>query len=163
MPGRKSELGDLDYDRATGIFSWNKSVSNKPSGRVAGAVRPNGYICVSVGGRKWYAHRLAWFLVYGEEPQGQIDHINGDRADNRISNLRVVTCSENLENQRRPRSNNSSGFLGVVRKGNRWGARITKAGVVHSLGWFGSPEEARLAYLAAKKTMHIAQYDGGFM
>jgi hypothetical protein len=145
----------LEYCRETGMFKWKVRVNSKvPSGATAGTPQNNGYILITINSKKYLAHRLAWFMEHGEFPNGQIDHINGNRIDNRIANLRVVTTSENQHNQRSPRGNNP--YLGVsVVKGTRyWQAHIAANGKQKNLGRFKTPEEARDAYIEAKKIWH---------
>ena len=88
----------LDYNEETGIFRWRYDMRRVPSNGVAGMVCHDGYIRIGLNKRQYSAHRLAWFYVYGEWPEKEIDHINRDRADNRISNLRDVSRSENIAN-----------------------------------------------------------------
>jgi hypothetical protein len=99
-------------------------------------------------------HRAAWLYVHGKWPNGQIDHINGDRSDNRISNLRDVSHSVNQQNVHRPRRDNASGFLGVTRQKNLWTSQVTVSGKTLHLGLFKTPEEAASAYLEAKRKHH---------
>lgn len=101
------------------------------------------------------AHRLAWLYVYGEWPQHGLDHINGVRLDNRISNLRDVPQTINLENQRKAKGLTKSGFLGVERtRGGKWAARIVANGKRYGLGVFATPEAAHSAYVTAKRKLH---------
>ncbi len=94
-------------------------------------------------GKAYQAHRIVWALHYGEWPEGQIDHINGIRDDNRIVNLRVVSNSENCKNQKL-RSTNTSGHLGVSwhKPTGRWQAYIQTSGRINYLGIFKDFEEA---------------------
>lgn len=94
-------------------------------------------------------HRLAWFMTYGEWPK-EIDHVNGNCADNRISNLRLADRSTNSANQRKHRYGKNP-FKGVTfeRRGQKWVARIQKNGKQTHLGSFQTVEEARLAYIKA--------------
>ena len=152
-PERLREV--LDYNRDTGVFVW--AVPTNPRikvGDVAGCVPERGYRLVRIDRHPYRAHRLAWLYVYGEWPAVQIDHINGDRADNRLANLREATGAENMQNQRRPQSNNQSGFLGVRPSGGRWRAAIMVGGRKRYLGCFGTPEKASEAYVAAKRELH---------
>src|SRR6185436_2505792 len=89
----------LIYHSDTGIFRWAKSVSNRVrAGDVAGSLGSRGYLLIKLKGRSIQLHRLAWFMHYGEWPKHNIDHINRDRLDNSINNLRDVTQAENLKN-----------------------------------------------------------------
>lgn len=100
-------------------------------------------------------HRLAWFLHYGEWPTCQVDHINGDRHDNRISNLRLASSSENQRNRKRPK-NNTSGYKGVswIEHYQMWQATIKFDGKNKYLGRFDTPEEASDAYNKAALRHH---------
>jgi hypothetical protein len=145
----------LHYDPLTGIFTWLVKPSAKVrAGDVAGKVRRDGYRVIKIEGQYWYAHRLAWFLAYGHISD-QLDHINGDRDDNRLANLREANASQNTINQKR-RSDNLSGFKGVYlqRGRNRWRARIRADGQVHDLGYFDTAEEAHQAYSEAAARIH---------
>ena len=92
--------------------------------------------------------------VNGSWPIGEIDHVNGDRGDNRIANLRDVDHKTNSQNERRARAINTSGFLGVSKQGNKWQASIRHGGKQLYLGLFAAKEEAHSAYLAAKRLLH---------
>lgn len=155
---RSRLLEVLDYDPSTGIFRWKVAVSNFVRvGSQAGRVRDDGYRAISFGNRLYLAHRLAWFYVYGFWPSDMLDHINRDRDDNRIANLREATRGQNMQN-RAVSPENMSGFKCVQsNKYNRWTARITIGGKRNRLGWFDTPEEAHAAYMAAAR-QHFGQY-----
>ena len=145
----------LEYNKETGKFMWKVRVNSKvPSGANAGTPQNNGYILITIQTKKHLAHRLAWFFEYGEFPNGPIDHINGVRTDNRIANLRVVTVSENLQNQRKPQGKNPYLGVSVVKGTPYWQAHIAANGKQKNLGRFKTPEEARDAYIEAKKVWH---------
>ena len=116
----------FDYDPETGHFTWVVKTHPKVTiGKIAGRRDRKGYIEIKVHNRFYRAHRLAWLYVYGEWPRDQIDHINGVRDDNRISNLREATSAQNCSNKGMSK-NNTSGFKGVswYKPTSKWGARI---------------------------------------
>ena len=116
----------LQYDPTTGILKWNARYSNciKPS-LEAGCKDHLGYLLIRVDGTLYKAHRLAWLLYYGEWPKNVIDHINGNAADNRISNLREALQRQNLRNSA-TRNDNTSGVKGISyhKQSGGWHARI---------------------------------------
>lgn len=144
------------YDPETGVFTRRISRQGQHGrvGEIAGYLKPCGYVNIWIGAN-YMAHRLAWLYVYGEWPNGQIDHINRVRNDNRIGNLRVVTHAQNMEN-RKVQRNNTSGYTGVYpdRCGRRWTARISSKGKWLYLGSFRSAEEASAAYRKAAAELH---------
>lgn len=143
----------LTYYPKTGLFVRAVRSSNRLAGMSAGSLSDSGYVLIRVDGQRFRAHRLAWFYVHGEWPV-EIDHINGDRADNRLHNLRCVSRRENAQNIRRPRKNNRCGFLGVVRSGSKYRAQVCLKGKNVHLGSFDTPERASAAYVAAKRQFH---------
>lgn len=145
----------LNYDPDTGIFTRRIGVRGFAAGSTVGSLQPTGYVYCNVAGHRCYAHRLAWCYVYGDWPEGELDHINGMRSDNRIANLRLVTRSGNMLNKHRPRADNKSGYLGVVAHKDRWRADLTVNGAQQYLGLFDTPEEAHAAYVAAKELLSL--------
>lgn len=147
----------VDYAPDTGIFTWKstKKGSRVKAGSVAGAVRSGRYVYFMISKRNYAAHRLAWLYVYGEWPDGQIDHINRVKQDNRISNLRVTNNSENQQNTL-TNSRNKSGFKGVVwyPRTLKWRVEIMKNGKSFRLGHFVNIEDAKNAYVQAAKALH---------
>lgn len=142
----------LSYEPDTGIFRWHKSRGrNHTSVNVkAGTVASNGYVYIKHGPKNYLAHRLAWLYVHKDWPSDQIDHINGDRTDNRLSNLRIATRKENLRNICRKKTNRC-GYKGVYwhKQANKWRASITVDGKFISLGLYLRVEDASSAYQAA--------------
>ena len=137
LPGTDPRVGSLAaVDRR-----WNNRWAGKPTGGVA----PDGYLYTRVGKHLYVCHRLAWVHYYGRWPLGEIDHANGNRADNRIANLREATSSQNARN-RRMRSDNTSGAKGVCWCDERaeWHAYIGVQGRrgSHTIGFFARFEDA---------------------
>ena len=109
----------LSYDAKTGIFYWKVGRRGTVrKGDVAGTRNKDGYVCIFVDRKNYLAHRLAWLYMYGEEPPAILDHKNGIKDDNRISNLREATNSLNIHWAKKPDKN--SGYYGVRRSGDRW-------------------------------------------
>lgn len=141
----------LAYDPVSGLFRWRARRSwRAPSGSVAGGDTSNGYIKINVDQRLYRAHRLAWFYMKGEWPSGEIDHRDGDRKNNSWNNLRECSHSKNAANQKR-RADNSSGFKGVswAAHAKKWRAQIVVDGDYIHLGYHGTRDLARLAYIEA--------------
>ena len=148
----------LDYDPASGIFTWNVRTSNRIKiGDRAGSRHGGGYLQINIDGSNHLAHRLAWLYVHGAWPNEIIDHINGDRSDNRIANLRNVTPEVNAQNVRRPGIANTSGALGVSwsRKERKFVAYVSVRDKSLYVGSFDSVADAHAAYLAAKRKLHV--------
>ena len=139
------------YDPSTG-----KVFRRLPTGelRRVGHRTKDGYYATRIHHKQFFLHRLAWVLVTGDWPADEIDHVNGDRLDNRLCNLRDVSRRINLENQRNGRRKNAAGFLGVHQAGTRWRAQIGVHGRTIRLGYFDSAEQAAAAYLDAKRRLH---------
>ena len=145
----------LSYEPSTGVITWLVRPSrNVFAGSAAGHVGGNGYISITINKHRYKAHRLAWLLAYGAWPSGHIDHINGDKADNSITNLRDVTRRLNQQNQRRAMSTNLLGVLGVSRSRGRFSASIRVDGKQCRIGTYDTPEEASAAYVGAKRVFH---------
>lgn len=149
----------LDYNSDTGVFTWKKKTSNASRiniGDVAGYPAGRGYWNITIFDKQYFAHRLAWIYVNGDIDDGlQIDHINRDRKDNRIENLRLATPSQNKRNSKK-RNDNTTGYIGVsFHKGTqRYTSRIVYNKKRHTLGYFATPEEAYDAYCKASKQYH---------
>ena len=139
----------LDYDAASGLLYWRVRFprSKNQIGDIAGCVATDGYIVVGLNGRYYKGHRLAWLHVYGEWPDRTLDHINGNRSDNRISNLRLATKSENCRNAKIS-IKNKSGFKGVHwnKATKKWRATCKVGDRPTYLGSFATAEEAAIAY-----------------
>jgi hypothetical protein len=143
----------LHYEPSTGLFTWLVSLSfSSEVGNVAGGIDDRGYRRICVDQQRHRAHRLAWLYTYGYLPRLDVDHINGVLDDNRVSNLRLATKSQNIANSQL-RSDNTSGRKGVVRRGKKWGAQIICNGKRHYLGSYETVDEAHAAYVTAAKRL----------
>lgn len=138
----------LDYNPDTGVFTWvNGNSRNVKSGDIAGYKNQQGYIRIRVGAKLLPAHRLAWIYVYGEDIDGyEIDHINGDKSDNRICNLRISSHQQNMFNMKK-KSTNKSGVKGVHfdKRCNKWRAQTSINKKRVHLGLFNTIESAEEA------------------
>lgn len=156
------------YDAADGCLIWRRRPvdhfkdesyqrrwNNRYAHKRVGNVGDTGYLRINLCGRMYLAHRVVWLYVHGEWPNGEIDHINGDRSDNRISNLRLVTKTQNARNARRPVTN-TSGIVGVSydTRDKKWHAYIGVGnGQRTSLGYFATKEEAVAARRGAQRVL----------
>lgn len=143
----------LFYNTSTGEFLWTKSPAIRiKAGQSAGRICHNGYREIGFKKKLYRAHRLAWLLSYGEWPNEEVDHINGNRADNSLSNLRSVTRRENCKNIKL-KPGHASGVIGVRFHAQRdkWQAQITVDGKNFHLGYFHTKEPAILARKAAEE------------
>ena len=148
----------VEYNQDTGVFSYKVSTSRRVAGCKAGHKSHQGYISLSIRGRNYRAHRLAFLYMTGNlpSPELQVDHINGVRDDNRFSNLRIVTNSINAQNKAVAKRGSRTGFIGVCwhKSSKKYHAQIRLNGKSHHLGLFSTAEEAHLAYATAKSEMH---------
>lgn len=140
----------LRYEPQTGEFVWAKSMSSTgQAGMPAGCVCGRGYNYIRFERRLYRAHRLAWFYVHSRWPKGDLDHINGNKLDNRIANLREASRAENVMNTG-ARKNNRLGIKGVSpNTSGKFRAVIVKSGKQIHLGTYQTAEEAAEAYRAA--------------
>lgn len=136
----------LNYDPETGLFTWLVPVGQAKRNKTAGRMNHNGYCQIGLFGARFSAHRLAWLYVFGEWPSNSVDHINGDRSDNRIANLRLANRSQNGANSRAP-SKSKYGKGVRLRSRGKFQAYVTSMGHQHHLGLFDTPQEAAAAYL----------------
>lgn len=148
---------DAHEDHTT-VPRWNKRFAGK---RAMTANHSKGYLCGNVLGRLHLAHRVAWAVAYGEWPDGQIDHINGDKKDNRLCNLRCVSNSENHRNMP-VRKDSLSGIQGVYldKRSGKWTARIKNNGSNLHLGTFATKEKAEEARESIKKALGYHENHG---
>lgn len=147
----------LDYAPSTGVFVW-KGRSDAPTantrwvGKVAGCTSGK-YSVICINFKKYSAHRLAWYYVYGEWPKNEVDHVKNNKLDNRISKLRIATHAQNSWNTIL-RASNKSGYKGVsfCKQTGLWVAHITKNYKTYNLGRYKTPEEAHSIYCEAAQT-----------
>lgn len=142
----------VKYDPDTGEFVRTERRGRHPSGVIRGSIDSYGYRQICLAGRYFLAHRLAWFWTFKEWPDCDIDHINGDRSDNRIVNLRLASRSQNGGNTRKSAAN-TSGFKGVSLQNGRWKAQICFNRKKLHIGMFATPEAAHAAYLAEARRL----------
>lgn len=146
------EIADLlRYDPVTGLLYWRGGPRRRPDGTPAGSLNADGYLRVTVKYKRYPAHRLAWLLVRGEWPERDLDHINGNRSDNRISNLRPCTDQQNQRNRKPMKHTHSGGLKGAIwdKRIGRWHARIKVDSRAVHLGTFDTPHEAHERYAQA--------------
>lgn len=154
----------FDYDLNTGVFTWKVRNSNRVRiGDSTGSLSTtDGYLYIRLDRRNHVAHRLAWAFVHGFFPAEDVDHINGNRADNRIENLREASRAENGQNRKTP-VNNKSGVKGVChhQKTGKWRAQIHFEGKQHFFGLYDSLECAAEAARAGREKLHkeFARHD----
>lgn len=154
----------LSYDPDTGVFTWLRRPENSRddkrwntsfAGTIAGRTNGKGYRQIGIGDRRYHAHRLAWLYVHGIWPSDHVDHIDGNKLNNAIANLREATHTQNQYNCGR-RRDNASGHKGVCwhRQRCKWQAQIRVNRRHIHLGLYDCPDAAAAAYAAAAKRLH---------
>lgn len=144
----------FSYDAETGIVSRRIAHFGRPAGAAVGTINKQGYIVASVDSRLLYVHRLAWALQTGSWPTAEIDHRDGQKANNRWGNLRDVGRLANCQNRRTADRDSGTGLLGAFRAGSKFESKIRARGVLHRLGRFNTAAEAHAAYVDAKRALH---------
>jgi HNH endonuclease/AP2 domain len=145
------------YDNLTGVLYWAKPTSNSVRvGNIAGYKDNAGYIQVRFEGKRYLAHRLIWLIYNGKWPSMVIDHKDGNKSNNLLSNLRDVSLCSNSQNRLKPSKLNKSGFIGVSWRGDKskWQACIKINSKQTHLGYFETPELAHKAYIDKKLEVH---------
>lgn len=142
----------LSYDEETGLFTWKVGRRGANAGDIAGSPDKDGYVGIRVDYKRYKAHRLAFLYMTGSWPKDQVDHVNLVKSDNRWSNLREASVSQNAAN-RRVRSGKQY-LKGAYPQANRWYSHIRKNGKAYYLGSFLTEEEANAAYESAARLLH---------
>jgi hypothetical protein len=146
---RLTEL--CSYNQKTGIITWKKNERKRRAGAVVGSKNKCGYLVCSIDGSLFYVHRIAWALSVGSiDSDLQVDHINGDRSDNRLCNLRACDNAQNNWNKLGKPYKGAS----LDKRDGRWSASITVRGRSVSLGRFSTQELAHMAYCKAAAELH---------
>lgn len=144
----------LRYEPDTGNFFYVSARGIKQIGDKAGLASGNGYIRIEISGKRYLAHRLAWLFCNGKWPSNMIDHINCDRTDNRICNIREADKHQNQYNSKK-HIDNKTGYKNVrLHRDGKYEARISVKGKRIQLGSFKTAEEAALAYSKAVEKYH---------
>jgi hypothetical protein len=151
----------LKYDPATGILRWRMRRGSRSAWAECNSIDGDGYIRITIEGRRYSGHRIAWLLHYGKWPVNLLDHKDRIRTNNRIENLRDVTNVENLKNQgprsrRRPTGCRGTHF---IENRSKWAASICVNGTKRHLGYFDTEGEANAAYRRAIPfPVHTGEY-----
>lgn len=135
-----------DYEYVSSLYRYDPDtgfIYNQRGERRGG--KSGGYIMIWLDGRNYYAHRIAWLLTHKRWPSCHIDHVNGDRSDNRLQNLRDATRQQNMQNRRRF-NNNKLGVKGVIKTHGRYRAQLWRDGRFVLSKTFATIEEAAAAY-----------------
>lgn len=161
----QQELKELvNYNPLTGFFTWrkrpvhsatkrtDKTWNSRFAGKQAGASTSGGYVQIALRSKLYAAHRLAHLFMTGEWPEHEVDHVDGDRADNRWHKLRAATRQEQVLNMGMP-THNTSGVVGVLwnKQNGKWKAQVKVSNKVMNLGSFETKEEAIAAREAANE------------
>lgn len=143
----------ITYDPELGVFRWRHSRGRMTSGSIAGNINHDGYRVIGVNRYIYMASHLAWLYMTGKWPENEIDHVNGEPGDNRWSNLREATSTENNRNRNGHRDS-KSGVKGVDWHCGKWRAAICTNRKWQQIGRYDTLEEASMAYREAAKSQH---------
>lgn len=151
----------LTYDPVSGILTWNycegihRDFNDSHAGKPAGSLSKDGYVALTVDRRYYFAHRLGWYCVTGQYPDRHVDHIDGDRANNAMRNLRLATPLQNTQNKTFDGLGGASKKRGAAfqKREGRWSSKIRYDGVYKWLGYFDDEDSAAAAYEAAAKEL----------
>lgn len=146
----------LRYDPETGLIYWKTNHNNVKKGQLTYTkLRKRGYLIINIKKKDFLVHRIAFLLMTGEWPKLLVDHINGDKTDNRFCNLRLATNAQNIQNSKLS-VKNISGFKGVCWNNvcKKWSAYITSNGQSYNLGLYLKIEDAIQARIEAEEKFH---------
>jgi hypothetical protein len=150
----------LQYDPETGFAYWKKSPARNTKAWTIAGTKKSDYWVIRFQNSQYQAHRIFWYLYFKEDPgQSLVDHIDGDKYNNKISNLRIVDHAQNQMNQQKAKSNNRTGVTGVCwdTKAQRYKAFITVDKIKKHIGNYKTLEEA-----ATARKIAVKQYFGNF-
>lgn len=152
---REAGIEFFEDGKRSAISRWRHWNSTYPGREAFTANNGNGYKRGAFRRVDLYAHRVVWAIIHGEWPVNEIDHIDLDRTNNKICNLREAIRNENAWNAPHHKDN-KSGLKGVVldKRRGHWSAKIMKFGKLYNLGRFNTAQEAHEAYCRASKTLH---------
>jgi HNH endonuclease len=142
----------LIYDAQTGVFTRRIPVPGRRAGTFVGGKGADGYLWATVDGRNFIQHRLAWFYSYGKWPEGLLDHINRNRADNRLSNLREATGTQNAVNRSARNGRTLKGITQIA--SGKWQAQIQIGSRYVYLGIYETAEEAAQVFHSKAVEIH---------
>ena len=145
----------LFYNKETGLFVWKINQGKKiKAGSIAGGLDEEGYVAISIDGKRYKAHRLAWLYEYGILPE-RLDHKDNIKNHNWINNLRLATRPQNAQNSKLS-INNKSGVKGVhwCKSEQKWIARISLDGKRKFLGFYDSVDKARKVIENVRNELH---------
>jgi hypothetical protein len=155
LPSQK-ELTEL-FDYKDGQLFSKYSSTRRKVGSVVGVKNKSGYSQAKIKNKTFYVHRLIWQMLNGDLNGMDVDHVNGNKHDNRIENLRLVSRSENSQNLRIAKTNSKTKLLGTWfnKSSGKFAAQITKNGQAIYLGLFDTAEDAHAAYIDKKRKIHL--------
>lgn len=147
----------LNYNPETGVFTWAITRGARAiAGHQAGCFHKDGCVLIRLNGHLYKAHRLVMLYTTGVWPPHGVDHIDGDRGNNALSNLRLADQTRNLQNIRKAHKDSMSGLLGTSlnKQTGKWVAQIRFNGKTKNLGYYATPAEAHAVYVEAKRKNH---------
>ncbi len=154
MKPNKEKEAALKYKQLTYLLSYFSDGNFRWNGKydkIAGAINTDGYRIITINRRRYAAHRLAWFYRFRAWPENQLDHINGNKLDNRIDNLREATSFQNQGNKRKYRGKYLKGVSRIKNRAKSFRSQIRYNNKLHILGHFYTEQEAHARYLAEAK------------